>query len=49
LTATQIRERLADLATERPEVALVVLFGSTARNRAGRDSAASGHPCVPRA
>jgi predicted nucleotidyltransferase len=38
LTATQIRERLADLATERPEVALVVLFGSTARNRAGRDS-----------
>jgi predicted nucleotidyltransferase len=34
LTVAQLAERLADLAVERPEVGLVVLFGSTTRSRA---------------
>jgi predicted nucleotidyltransferase len=38
LTATHMAERLADLTVERPEVALVVLFGATAGNRARPDS-----------
>ena len=38
LTPSQIAERLADLPVERPELELVVLFGSTIRNRARGDS-----------
>ena len=38
LTVAQIAERLVDLPFERPEIALVVLFGSTVRNRVRRDS-----------
>jgi predicted nucleotidyltransferase len=38
LTVPQIAERLADVPVERPEIALVVLFGSAARNRLRRSS-----------
>ena len=38
LTVAQIAERLADLPVERPEIAVVVLFGSAARNRVHRGS-----------
>jgi predicted nucleotidyltransferase len=38
LTATEIAERLADVSVERPEIALLVLFGSIVRKRIRRDS-----------
>jgi predicted nucleotidyltransferase len=38
LTVSEIAERLADLPVERPEITLIVVFGSRVRHRARRDS-----------